>query len=186
MAILKLARMGHPVLLSRAAPVDDPTAPEIVRLLADMAETLEDAGGVGLAAPQVHVPLRLFIYKVPDRRVTDAAGDEPHALSAVINPMLVLHPGAPVEGWEGCLSIPGITALISRASRVTLHGIDGTGAAFSREAAGFHARVIQHETDHLDGLLYLSRMRDPLMIGFNEEVTRFRDDIMALRTNITL
>lgn len=181
MAILKLARMGHPVLLARAAPVADPSSPDIARLLADMVETLEDAGGVGLAAPQVHVPLRLFIYKVPERRSTGNELDAPRGLSAVINPDLILHDGEPVEDWEGCLSIPGLTALIPRASRITLRGIDASGARFTREASGFHARVIQHEADHLDGVLYPARMHDMRMIGFNEEIARFRDDILYAR-----
>lgn len=180
MAILKLARLGHPVLLARSAPVGDPTAPEIARLLADMAETLEDAGGVGLAAPQVHVPLRLFIYRVPERRSTDAEGDAPRGLSAVINPELTLHDGARVADWEGCLSIPNLTALVPRAARITLSGLDATGAAFTREASGFHARVIQHEADHLDGILYLARMTDRRMIGFSEEIGRYRDDLLAI------
>lgn len=177
MAILKLARMGHPVLLERAADVDDPAAPEIGRLLRDMAETLEDSGGVGLAAPQVHVPLRVFIYRVPESRAGEAEDDGPQPLSAVINPELVLHPGEMVEGWEGCLSIPGMSGLVPRAARITLRGTDASGATFTREAAGFHARVIQHEADHLDGILYPQRMRDPRLMGYNDEVSRFRDEI---------
>lgn len=177
MAILKLARLGHPVLLARTEPINDPAAPEIGRLLRDMAETLDDAGGVGLAAPQVHVPLRLFIYRVPKHRATDAEGDGPRDLSAVINPVLVLHEGEPVEDWEGCLSIPGMSALVPRAPRITLRAQDVSGASFTREAAGFHARVIQHEADHLDGILYPQRMRDLRLLGFNEEVARFRDEI---------
>ncbi len=186
MAILKLARMGHPVLLTRADPVADPTAPEIRRLLADMIETLDDAGGVGLAAPQVHVPLRLFIYKVPERRVSTIEGDEPRGLSAVINPELTLLDGDPVEDWEGCLSIPGMTALIPRAARLILTGTDASGAKFTRPAAGFHARVIQHEADHLDGILYPTRMTDLRMIGFTDEITKFREDILAAHHNPTL
>ncbi|MGC9270387.1 peptide deformylase [Acidiphilium sp.] len=184
MAILKLARMGHPVLLGRAAPVEDVTAPEIRRLLADMIETLDDAGGVGLAAPQVHVPLRLFIYKVPERRVSGAADDAPLPLSAVINPELVLDDGETIEDWEGCLSIPGMTGLVPRAARVTMRAMNASGTMFTRAAAGFHARVIQHETDHLDGILYPARLRDPHMFGYNEEVVRFRDDIMASRPDV--
>ncbi|OYW10579.1 MAG: peptide deformylase [Acidiphilium sp. 37-67-22] len=177
MAILKLARLGHPVLFEKAAPVDDPAAPDIARLLRDMTETLEDAGGVGLAAPQVHVPLRIFIYRVPESRAAGGDHDAPRGMSAVINPELILHPGDPVEDWEGCLSIPGMSALVPRAASLTLCGIDATGAAFAREAAGFHARVIQHEADHLDGILYTQRLRDPRLMGFNEEVARFRDEI---------
>ncbi|MDD2875810.1 MAG: peptide deformylase [Acidiphilium sp.] len=186
MAILKLARMGHPVLLARAAPVDDPTAPEILRLLADMAETLDDSGGVGLAAPQVHVLLRLFIYKVPERRTTGADDDSPQGLTAVINPDLILHEGDPVEDWEGCLSIPGLTGLVPRATRVSLRGVNASGASFTRTATGFHARVIQHETDHLDGILYPARLRDARMIGFSDEIIRFRDDIMAIHHDPTI
>ena len=177
MALLKLARLGHPVLFAKAAPVEDPVAPEIARLLHDMAETLEDAGGVGLAAPQVHMPLRIFIYRVPESRAAGGEHDGPRGLSAVINPELVLHPGEPVEDWEGCLSIPGMSALVPRAERLTLRATDATGVPFSREATGFHARVIQHEADHLDGILYPQRLRDPRLMGFNEEVARFRDEI---------
>jgi peptide deformylase len=186
MAILKLARMGHPVLLARADPVPDPTAPDIRRLLADMIETLEDAGGVGLAAPQVHVPLRLFIYKIPERRVSTVEGDTKIGLNAVINPHLTLLDGELVEDWEGCLSIPGLTALIPRASRLVLTALDAGGTQFTRPAAGFHARVIQHETDHLDGILYPTRMRDMRMIGFNEEIIKFREDILAVHHDTTL
>lgn len=181
MAILKLARLGHPVLLGRAAPVPDPAGPEIARLLADMAETLEDAGGVGLAAPQVHVPLRLFIYKVPESRATGEADDAPRGLSVAINPELTLHPAVTVEDWEGCLSIPGLTALVPRAARIALRAQDAKGAWFTREASGFHARVIQHEADHLDGILYPSRMGDMRMMGFNEEVARFRAEMLQAR-----
>jgi peptide deformylase len=186
MAILKLARMGHPVLLARAAPVPDPTAPELHRLLADMIETLEDSGGVGLAAPQVHESLRLFIYKVPERRASGAPGDTARPLAAVINPELTLDPGEPVEDWEGCLSIPGLTALIPRAPSVTLRGFDASGNPFTRQASGFHARVIQHEFDHLEGILYPSRMHDLRRLGFNEEIARFRDDLLALPPGATM
>ncbi|HET9148121.1 MAG TPA: peptide deformylase [Acetobacteraceae bacterium] len=180
MAILKIARMGHPVLLRRAEPVTDPAAPEIRRLIADMAETLADAGGVGLAAPQVHVPLRLFIYFVPQGRAGGGADDEVRPLSVVINPEITEPSGESEMGWEGCLSIPGLTAAVPRASRIVLTGTDETGARFRRPAAGFHARVIQHEADHLDGILYLSRMRDHRLIGYNEEIIRFRPEYDAL------
>jgi peptide deformylase len=177
MAILKIARLGHPVLLQRALPVDDPSAPEIRRLVADMAETLEDAGGVGLAAPQVHVPLRLFIYFLPERRVSGDTDDAARPLSVVINPEISVTSPENVLDWEGCLSIPGLTAMVPRASRIVLDAQDGAGARFSRPASGFHARVLQHETDHLDGVLYLSRMRDFRLIGYTEEVSRFRSQL---------
>jgi peptide deformylase len=186
MSILKLARMGHPVLLSRAVPLADPGSLETRRLIADMIETLDDAGGVGLAAPQIHESLRLFIYKVPERRASGRHGDTAQSLTAVINPELTLHDGDPVEDWEGCLSIPGLTALIPRAPMVTLRGFDASGNPFIRTASGFHARVIQHEFDHLEGILYPSRMRDMRKLGFNEEIQRFRDDILALPPEVTM
>ena len=115
MAILKIARMGHPVLLQRAAPVEDPTAPEIRRLAADMIETMEDAQGAGLAAPQVHVPLRLFVFRVNPDRATGDADD-----TAVLPHRVVINPSVTFIGedarlrWEGCLSIPGLRAAVPR------------------------------------------------------------------------
>jgi len=170
MAVLKIARMGHPVLLLKAGPVADPADPEIQRLLADMAETLEDAGGVGLAAPQVHVPLRLFIYKVPAERAEDT--DE-IPLTAVINPVITPLDERQVLGWEGCLSIPGLRAAVPRYRHIRLTGIDASGAVIDQELSGFAARVVQHETDHLDGILYPMRMADFRYFGFTEETLRY-------------
>jgi peptide deformylase len=160
MAILKIARMGHPVLLREAEPVDDPTDPEIRRLIADMAETMLDATGIGLAAPQVHVRLRLFVYR-------DGSG-----VSTLINP--VLEPlGEEVEtAWEGCLSIPGLRGCVSRPKRIRWRGLDAEGQPISGEAEGMTARVMQHETDHLDGVLYPMRMEDLALFGFTEELAR--------------
>jgi len=169
MAVLKIARMGHPVLLAKAAMVPDPAAPEIQRLLADMAETLEDAGGVGLAAPQVHVPMRLFIYHVPAER---ADGVE-IPLTAVVNPVITPLEDRKVLGWEGCLSIPGLRAAVPRFHRIRLTGIDAAGQKIDQELTGFAARVVQHETDHLDGILYPMRMNDFRYFGFNEETARY-------------
>lgn len=172
MAILKIARMGHPVLLQRAEPVADPTDPEIRRLVTDMIETMEDAGGAGLAAPQVHVPLRLFVYRVAAERASGEDGDSTIAATALINPV-VEHIGTDIRlGWEGCLSIPGMRAAVPRAWRVHYTGVDVDGQNVSREASGFHARLIQHEYDHLDGILYPMRMSDFRLFGYNEELTR--------------
>ncbi len=161
MALLKIARMGHPVLLTPAEPVADPTAPEIHRLVADMAETMEDAGGVGLAAPQVHVPLRLFVWR------TGAGG-----VSALINPELEQVGEETETAWEGCLSIPGLRGAVRRAARLRFRGVDIDGRPVEGEAAGLVARVMQHETDHLDGILYPMRMEDLSLFGFTEELTR--------------
>jgi peptide deformylase len=158
MAILKIARMGHPVLLRRAEPVPDPRAPEIRQLVADMIETMVDAGGAGLAAPQVHVPLRLFVFRVPAHRATGDADDLASDTQVLINPTLDLLGDDIRPRWEGCLSIPGMRAAVPRHWRVRY--------------AGFHANVVQHEYDHLEGILYPMRVVDFASFGFNEELDR--------------
>jgi peptide deformylase len=195
MAILKIARMGHPVLLQRCAPVEDPGHPDIRRLVADMIETMEDAGGIGLAAPQVHVALRLFVFQLPAERLArphdpDAAGagggtpaetdpaatqaGMPHAGPTVlINPLVEAADEAMVLGWEGCLSIPGLRAAVPRHARIRYRGVDCDGRIVAAEASGLHAVVVQHENDHLDGMLYPMRMDDFRLLGFQEEMTRF-------------
>ncbi len=172
MAILKIARMGHPVLLQRAEPVVDPTAPEIRRLVADMIETMEDAQGAGLAAPQVHVPLRLFVFRVPPGRTVAAEGDGEMGNTVVINPEIELLGEERVLRWEGCLSIPGLRAAVPRHLRVRYAGVDTEGRGVGADASGFHAGVVQHEYDHLDGILYPMRMTDFSLFGFNEELSR--------------
>ena len=170
MSILKIARMGHPVLIQRCAPVADPGAPEIRRLVADMIETMEDAPGVGLAAPQVYVPLRLFVFRIPAGRGADDPLDLPVGSSVLINPEVELLTDQRVLCWEGCLSIPGLRAAVPRAPRIRYRGVDCDGAVTEREVTGFHADVIQHEYDHLDGILYPMRMRDFSLFGFTEEI----------------
>ena len=172
MAILKIARMGHPVLLQRCEPVPDPGAPEIRRLVADMMETMEDAPGGGLAAPQVYVPLRLFVFRVPGERREDDPDDLPVGNSVLINPELTLLSDERVLNWEGCLSIPGLRAGVPRSPRVRYRGVDCDGNVVEREVSGFHARIVQHEYDHLDGILYTMRMTDFRLFGFNEELSR--------------
>jgi len=162
--------MGHPVLLAQALPVADVTAPEIRRLLADMAETLEDSGGVGLAAPQVFTSNRLFIYHVPSARADDG---EAVSLTAVFNPVITPLGQETELGWEGCLSIPGLRAAVPRWRRIHLAGLNAKGQAFETELSGFAARIVQHETDHLDGIMYPMRMSDFRYFGFNEETERY-------------
>lgn len=172
MAILKIARMGHPVLLRRADPVPDPTAPEIQRLIRDMVETMEDANGAGLAAPQVHVPLRLFVFRIAPHRASDAPGDTPMGNTALINPEVEPLGEEQALHWEGCLSIPGLRAAVPRWTRVRYRAVDGEGRPVETEASGFHAAVVQHEQDHLDGILYPMRMKDFRLFGFTEELAR--------------
>ena len=175
MAILKIARMGHPVLLQRADPVPDPGAPEIRRLVADMIETMEDANGAGLAAPQVHVSLRLFVFRVPPGRTQPAEGDGEQGNTVVINPELELYDDETTLRWEGCLSIPGLRAAVPRRVRLRYKGVDTDGNPVGGFASGFHAGVVQHEYDHLDGILYPMRMSDFRLFGFNEELARAAD-----------
>jgi len=172
MAILKIARMGHPVLLTPAVPVADPGAPEIRRLVADMIETMEDAQGAGLAAPQVHVSLRLFVFRVPPGRTTEGDGDGEMGNTVVINPVVEPLGEEMALRWEGCLSIPGLRAAVPRHTRVRYRGVDLEGRPVGAEASGFHAGVVQHENDHLNGILYPMRMTDFRLFGFNEELAR--------------
>lgn len=177
MAILGIARMGHPVLRSPARPVEDPAAPEIARLIADMTETMGDAGGVGLAAPQVHVPLRLVMFFVPAARAAHPgaaasadAGDGAVPLTVLANPVIEPLGEEMDEAWEACLSVPGLTGLVPRFRRIRYRGVDPSGAVVERIAEGFHARVVQHECDHLDGILYPRRLRDIGTLGFVDEM----------------
>ncbi|MGH7041705.1 MAG: peptide deformylase [Acetobacteraceae bacterium] len=172
MAILKIARMGHPVLLERCAPVPSPFTPDIRRLVADMMETMEDAPGVGLAAPQVHVPLRLFVFRVPAGRLDTDPEDLPAENSVLINPEVELLTDERVLRWEGCLSIPGLRAAVPRALRIRYRGVDLDGRPVDRVVGGFHAGVVQHEYDHLDGILYPMRITDFRMFGFIEDLNR--------------
>jgi len=173
MAILKIARMGHPVLADTAELVDDPKAPEIRHLIADMLDTMDDAAGAGLAAPQVHVPLRVVIFHVPQSR-SDAGEDEDEAvaLTILINPEIEVLDDTLSYGMEGCLSVPGLMGEVPRYNRIRYRGFDPFGNEFQCEASGFHARVVQHECDHLDGILYPMRMTDLSTLTFTSELGR--------------
>jgi peptide deformylase len=174
MSILKIARMGHPILRQPAKGVADAKAPDIRRLVADMWETLADIGGAGLAAPQVHVPLRVVIFHVPPAR---AAREEeaPVGPTTLVNPEVVPLGEAKQGGWEACLSVPGLTGWVDRFERILYRGLTPEGEAIEREARGFHARVVQHECDHLDGILYPMRMTDLSKLMFIEEMQRNYD-----------
>lgn len=176
MALLKIARMGHPALRGRAEEVSDPSAPEIRRLAQDMLETMRDAPGVGLAAPQVHVPLRIIVVRAPADR--SDGREEPETV--LINPEITLLDAADAWGWEGCLSVPGLRGLVPRHRRVGLRALDLDGRRIEREAAGFFARVLQHETDHLDGTLYVERMPDLKLLAFEGEARHIEEALRAV------
>ena len=179
MAILKIARMGHPVLATPARLVTDPKSPEIHRLVNDMVETMMDANGAGLAAPQVHVPLRVVVFQAPGGRADQGLADEERfdhtaPLTVLINPEItVLDPGLE-GGWEGCLSVPGLRGWVERPAHIRYRGLGLEGEKIERVARGFHARVVQHECDHLEGRLYTSRMNDLSRLIFESEVRHFQ------------
>ncbi len=179
MGILKIARMGHPALLKPALPVQDFGTPGLIQLINDMIETLADAGGVGLAAPQVHVARRLVILHVPAERAGE--GEEPEPLSIMINPEIVPVGDEKVLGWEACLSVPGMIGAVPRFREIIYRWADPAGEQMEREASGFHARVVQHECDHLDGMLYPMRMTDMSQFGFAEEINRNRELLNSIR-----
>jgi len=173
MTLLKIARMGHPVLITKAEDIVDPTAREIRELADNMVETMKDAHGVGLAAPQVHIGKRLIVFMAPDERAVGEAVTDVAPLTVLVNPVW-----EPLEeeqdlGWEGCLSIPGLSGAVPRFRRIVYRGLTPRGLPVEREATGFHARVVQHECDHLDGILFLMRMTDFRLIGFNEELRQY-------------
>ncbi|MDH3241911.1 MAG: peptide deformylase [Alphaproteobacteria bacterium] len=190
MAILKIAKMGNPVLRAPAQEVPDPTQPQIRALVSDMVETMVDAGGVGLAAPQVHVPLRIVIFHPPpdgakeegedgepDAEEGAEEGADPGRLTILINPKIEPLTDEQAFGWEGCLSVPGLRGVVPRFTRIRYTGFDINGHPISVEAEGFHARVVQHECDHLDGMLYPQRMTDLRLLGFNDEFDRHPLDL---------
>ncbi len=168
MSILKVARMGHPVLRTRARSLElgEIGSPRIQRLIDDMFETMHDSLGIGLAGPQVHESIRLFVAGVDDEERT-------------MLPVVMINPevtpiGADVEeDWEGCLSIPDIRGRVSRATDIRVQAIDRLGKPISMIADGFPARVIQHETDHLDGVLFFDRMASSESLTFLDEYSRY-------------
>jgi len=172
MSILKVARMGHPVLRAKARPLDrsEIRSASIQRLIDDMMDTMAEYHGVGLAAPQVHESFRLFVAAIDERDNDEEAEREP---VAVINPEIVVVGSDVVEDWEGCLSIPDIRGRVPRARQIKLRAFDRKGERIELQAQDFPARVIQHETDHLDGVLFFDRMRTFESLTFLEEYSRY-------------
>ena len=170
MAVLTIARMGNPILRRRAEEIADPTAGEIRTLIADMIETMHAVDGAGLAAPQVFVPKRLVIFHVPPERISQEPGAEPMGLTILINPAVEPLGDEKEPGWEGCLSVPGLRGVVPRHTHVRYTGLTPEGKRIEREATGFHARVVQHECDHLDGILYPMRMTDLSLLSFTDEL----------------
>jgi peptide deformylase len=174
MSILKVALMGHPVLRERARAIEKSdlrTAP-VQKLIDDMIETMREYSGVGLAAPQVHAGVRLFVAMLDDDP------DSKKGISVVVNPEIVANTSTKEEGWEGCLSVPDIRGMVPRFTDITVKALDRDGRPIEVRLRDFPARVAQHETDHLDGVLFFDRMRSMTSLTFLDEYSRFhaKDD----------
>jgi peptide deformylase len=168
MAVLTIAKMGHPILARIARKIEDPGDPRWAALVADMTQTMAAAGGVGLAATQVEVDAQLVIFSVPASRSDE--GSVP--LSVLINPEITPLSDEVAEAYEACLSVPGLTGIVPRWAHILYRGLDLDGKVIEREARGFHARVVQHECDHLWGRLYISRMTDVSSLAYRDELAR--------------
>ena len=168
MAIREVLRMGHPVLRQVAKPVERFDTPELERLLADMTDTMAHEDGAGLAAPQIGESVRVVIFGVSaNPRYPDA---EEVPFTVLVNPVIEFLTEETEEGWEGCLSVPGLRGVVPRRTRIRYRGFDASGRPIDRVADGFHARVVQHECDHLDGILYPMRMPDMSLFGFTDVI----------------
>src|SRR5688572_23408524 len=174
MSILKVARMGHPVLRQRGRALEknDLRNPLMQKLIDDMIETMHEYSGVGLAAPQVHASLRLFVALLED----DPDGDT--AATVIVNPEIAANAATSEEDWEGCLSIPDIRGMVPRLTDVLVKALDRHGRPIELRLQNFPARVAQHETDHLDGILFFDRMTSMESLTFLDEYSRFhsKDD----------
>jgi len=168
MAVRKILRMGDPVLRKVSEPVSAFGTSELDELIADMLETMEAADGAGLAAVQIGVPQRIMIFGFEtNARYPDV---DPIAFTVLINPDFTVLDDEMVGGWEGCLSVPDMRGFVRRHARIRYRGFDQNGAKIEREVDGFHARVFQHEFDHLNGVLYPDLIDDPLKFGFCAEL----------------
>lgn len=168
MSILKISRLGHPILLKKCKPVKDITGDNTRKIINDMTETMLDAKGIGLAAPQVHINKQIIIFRNPDDEQ-----EKEIKITALINPKLFEIDDQTEDQWEGCLSIPGMLGLVKRFSRVRYEGYDMQGLLIKTKAEGLHARVVQHEYDHLKGILYINRLAQKNAYGFSDEIEEY-------------
>ena len=179
MAIRPVLRLGNPQLLKTASKVDKFNTTELDNLLKDMFDTMQAEDGVGLAAPQIGVGLRVIIFGFNNNpRYPDSTSI---AKTILINPEITPLNDKKEDDWEGCLSVPGMRGLVSRFTQICYSGFDASGKPVEINAGGFHARVVQHECDHLDGILYTQRLTDPLKFGFTEELLNSGQLNTALR-----
>ena len=169
MAVLRIAKMGNPVLLRKAAPVPDPRSPQIRKLAEDMQETLEDIGASGLAAPQVFVSQRVVVYRIIASRIPEGSGLEPRPWTVMVNPVITPKTEVKTPVWERCLSIPGLHGKVPRFLGITISYQDLDGRTVSHDAHSSWAALLQHECDHLDGIVYPMRMTDLSLLAYNDE-----------------
>ncbi len=168
MAILPVLRLGDPLLLQKASRVSEFDNPDLDNLIEDMFETMAAEEGVGLAAPQVGASLRIVIFGFEHNPRYHDSNGIPQTI--LINPEITPLSDEMENGWEGCLSVPGMRGLVSRHRHIRYTGFDPSGQPIEEEAEGFHARVVQHECDHLDGIIYTHRLCHPLKFGFTDEL----------------
>lgn len=168
MSVRPVLRMGDPHLLRVARPVEHFDTPELHALIRDMEDTMAHLNGAGLAAPQIDVDLRVVIFGVSKNPRYPEVEEVPYTV--LINPVIEPLVSAEEDGWEGCLSVPGMRGVVPRFTHLRYSGFDQYGQKIEREVTGFHARVVQHECDHLDGILYPMRIRDFRQFGFTEEL----------------
>jgi peptide deformylase len=166
MAVREILKMGHPLLRAVAAPVSRFDTAELHALVADMDDTMRALDGAGLAAPQIGVGLRVVIFEVTTNPRYPQVQRVPYTI--LVNPVLTPLGEETEDGWEGCLSVPGLRGLVPRYRRLRYQGFDARGRPLDRTVEGFHARVVQHEVDHLDGILYPQRLRDLKQFGFED------------------
>ena len=169
MAVLRIAKMGNPILLQKAAPVDDPAAPEIRRLAADMQETIEDIGASGLAANQVFVAKRVVVYRIIAARIPAGSGLEPRPWTVMVNPVITPKAQAKTPVWERCLSVPGLHGKVPRFMEIQISYSDLQGKKQTHDARSSWAALLQHECDHLDGIVFPMRMEDLSLLAYNDE-----------------
>ena len=175
MSILKVARMGHPVLRAKARPIDkaELKSPALQQFIDDMVDTMYEYAGVGLAAPQVHESVRVFVAMLDGDGDGDGDDDAESDATILVNPEILVVGDQKVEGWEGCLSIPDIRGRVPRAQHIKVSALDRTGKRFERDLTDFAARVVQHENDHLDGVLFFDRMRSLDTLTYLDEFSRY-------------
>jgi len=167
-SILKISKIGHPILLKECSEIKEFSSDSLKKIIYDMSETMLDYNGIGLAAPQVHISKKIIVFRNPDNEEKDKI-----EITPLINPIFTPMGKETEDDWEGCLSIPGMQGLVRRFKKIKYSGFDLDGKEIENEVEGLHARVVQHEVDHLNGILYTSRLAHKNAFGFEKEITTY-------------